>query len=379
MSAHAPAMMFYVGDWMRDPAVRSVSIGARGLWFDMLCLMHQSPNRGYLEHATGRPVTPEQIARMTGCGQEEVHVLLEELEDSGVCSRTEDGAYYCRRMVRDAEISHARAEAGRRGGSKRASKTQANSQAKTEANVGQIGRQPSKPEANCQANTTANAQAKSKQKPPLSFSYSSSISNPSIREGASRALRARETAPDPALPGTDESGNQENLPEPAHPGPEPVPALPERQSFRGKEKRPLRDPAKPPSGVAAAEWAEACAAADFLEDASVDMPLEEPEGERRALALYYFSEQTGMEWEEIHRVIVNLVARYQSDPALERILTGLRRYPDGALPNNGPDGKGPSRLLFAKRILNERGWLRAPPLAADSRRCGTFSLPEVRI
>jgi hypothetical protein len=62
-----PFFKFYPGDWMKDPALRSVSIAARGLWIDMLCLMHESDRRGYLQHATGKPVTAEQLARMTGC------------------------------------------------------------------------------------------------------------------------------------------------------------------------------------------------------------------------------------------------------------------------------------------------------------------------
>jgi hypothetical protein len=38
---------------------------------------------------------------MTGCATDEAAHLLQELEDAGVCSRTEHGIYYSRRMVRD--------------------------------------------------------------------------------------------------------------------------------------------------------------------------------------------------------------------------------------------------------------------------------------
>ena len=83
-----PSLQFYPGDWMKDPAVRSVTVAARGLWIDMLCLMHESDRRGYLQHATGRPVSAEQLARMTGCSASEVARLLRELEECGVFSRT---------------------------------------------------------------------------------------------------------------------------------------------------------------------------------------------------------------------------------------------------------------------------------------------------
>ena len=111
-----PSFQFYPGDWMKDPSLRACSIAARGLWTDMLCLMFESVRRGYLQHATGKPVSPEQLARMTGCSAEEVSRLLQELEDSGVFSRTEHGVIYSRRMARDEGKREKCREAGKRGG-----------------------------------------------------------------------------------------------------------------------------------------------------------------------------------------------------------------------------------------------------------------------
>jgi hypothetical protein len=116
MSAKKPAFQFYVGDWMKDPALRACSLAARGLWIDMLCLMFEAPRRGYLQQANGQPTTQPQIARMTGCSSEEAAHLLQELEDSGVLSRTEHGVYFSRRMVRDESRREKCAEAGRKGG-----------------------------------------------------------------------------------------------------------------------------------------------------------------------------------------------------------------------------------------------------------------------
>lgn len=101
MSKKLPSFQFYPGDWMKDPAVRCCSLAARGLWIDLLCLMHESPRRGYLQHENGMPVTHEQIARMTGCSSEEASHLLQELESAGVFSCTEHGVIYSRRAVRD--------------------------------------------------------------------------------------------------------------------------------------------------------------------------------------------------------------------------------------------------------------------------------------
>ncbi len=111
-----PSFQFCPGDWMKDPSLRSVSLEARGLWIDMLCLLFESGRRGYLQHATGKPVTEEQLARMTGCSAKQVSRLLQELENSGVFSRTEHGTIYSRRMVKDEQVRQAKIAAGKLGG-----------------------------------------------------------------------------------------------------------------------------------------------------------------------------------------------------------------------------------------------------------------------
>ncbi len=111
-----PSFQFYPGDWMKDPALRSVSLEARGLWIDMLCLLFESGRRGYLQHATGKPVQEEQLARMTGCSARQVSRLSQELENSGVFSRTEHDTIYSRRMVKDEQVRQVRSSAGKLGG-----------------------------------------------------------------------------------------------------------------------------------------------------------------------------------------------------------------------------------------------------------------------
>lgn len=98
--AKLPAFQFYPGDWMKDPALRSVSYAARGLWMDMLSLMFENDRRGYLQ-VNGKPVNAAQLARMTGGATDEVSHCLQELENSGVYSSTDDGTIFSRRIVRD--------------------------------------------------------------------------------------------------------------------------------------------------------------------------------------------------------------------------------------------------------------------------------------
>lgn len=115
-----PSFQFYPGDWLKDPALRAASSGARGLWIDMLCLMFEAQPRGYLQNPAGEPLTDEQIARMTGnCSLEDVRGWLRELETLGVFSRTKQGVIFSRRMVREEAKRQACAEAGKRGGNPR--------------------------------------------------------------------------------------------------------------------------------------------------------------------------------------------------------------------------------------------------------------------
>jgi hypothetical protein len=43
-----PAFQFYPADWRKDPGVQSLPYFERGIWFEILCLMHESEQRGKL-------------------------------------------------------------------------------------------------------------------------------------------------------------------------------------------------------------------------------------------------------------------------------------------------------------------------------------------
>jgi hypothetical protein len=115
MSDKLPAFQFYPGDWMKDPALRSMSLSARGLWMDMLCIMFEAQPRGFLI-LNGKPALVEQLARMVGSTAGEVSCLVGELTDAGVVSANSQGCLYSRRMVRDDEIRGIRRACGKKGG-----------------------------------------------------------------------------------------------------------------------------------------------------------------------------------------------------------------------------------------------------------------------
>ena len=108
-----PAILFYTGDWLKDPAVRCMSLGARGLWIDMLCLMYESPTRGYLSLMDGKPVSAVQLARMVGGTLKEIESLLSEMRGCGTFSVTDDGVMFSRRMVADEELRELKSKAGK--------------------------------------------------------------------------------------------------------------------------------------------------------------------------------------------------------------------------------------------------------------------------
>lgn len=110
-----PSFQFYPGDWLKDAALRMVSVGARGLWVDMICYMHQGSPYGHLK-VNSKVVTEVQLARMVGGELGEVKSWLNELYESGVYSLAEDGAMFSRRMVKDEELREVRAAGGKEGG-----------------------------------------------------------------------------------------------------------------------------------------------------------------------------------------------------------------------------------------------------------------------
>jgi hypothetical protein len=111
-----PALQFYPGDWRKALDVQSLSFHDRGVWFEMLMIMHDSERRGVLV-LNGVAMTEEMIARAIGLDNQTFNQTLTTLLTIGVASREEGtGAIMCRRMVRDENIRKIRAEAGSKGG-----------------------------------------------------------------------------------------------------------------------------------------------------------------------------------------------------------------------------------------------------------------------
>ena len=113
-----PWLKFYPADWRADPALRCCSLAARGLWIEMLAIMHEAEPRGHLL-VKARPVTAEQMAALTGSSVDECSHLEQELETAGVFDRRKNGVIVSRRMERDENLSRKNRENGQKGGNPR--------------------------------------------------------------------------------------------------------------------------------------------------------------------------------------------------------------------------------------------------------------------
>lgn len=100
MSTSRPWMKFYPRDWRGDQALRAVSLTARGLWIECLCLMHEAEPRGHLL-LNGKKVAVDTLARMVGASSDEVSAAMLELQSAGVFTLAKNGVVTSRRMIQD--------------------------------------------------------------------------------------------------------------------------------------------------------------------------------------------------------------------------------------------------------------------------------------
>ena len=110
-----PSFQFYPGDWLRDTALRTCSTGARGLWIDMICFMHEGTPYGYLK-VNNKVILPANLSRMCGLTLSDVEGYLFELKEAGVYDIDDYGVICSKRMIRDENIRESRACGGKLGG-----------------------------------------------------------------------------------------------------------------------------------------------------------------------------------------------------------------------------------------------------------------------
>lgn len=112
-----PWIKFFPRDWREEPKLYRCSGTARLVWFEVLMFMHARELEPYGHLALdGAPMPVVEIAREIRLGARTVSAALKELEAAGVCSKTETGIIYSRRMVRDGKRRAHGLASGPRGG-----------------------------------------------------------------------------------------------------------------------------------------------------------------------------------------------------------------------------------------------------------------------
>ena len=110
-----PWFKFYAQDWRGDQSLRACSLGARGLWIEMLTLAHEAAPYGYVLINGNAPDIPT-LARVVGVSESDCESFIDELERHGVFSRTRGGTIYSRKMVRGAQKDATAQKNGKLGG-----------------------------------------------------------------------------------------------------------------------------------------------------------------------------------------------------------------------------------------------------------------------
>ena len=129
-----PYLQLYTQDIRGEQTLLRCSFEARYVWREMLGFMHESPERGYLMHANGDPMTEQDLTQMiapdphyAGSALDRMRNCILELEMNGVFSRDRRKIIYNRRMVRDEKKAETARSNGKKGGNPKL-KTEDNSE-----------------------------------------------------------------------------------------------------------------------------------------------------------------------------------------------------------------------------------------------------------
>lgn len=110
-----PAFQLYPESWRADVQLGACDYVSRGVWWEMICVMHGCTPYGHLA-LNGKAMPDKQAAEACRVPLVIYRKALKDLETHGVFSRTAEGIIYSRRMVRDEHLRNVRAAAGKQGG-----------------------------------------------------------------------------------------------------------------------------------------------------------------------------------------------------------------------------------------------------------------------
>lgn len=106
-----PSMPFYVGDWKKDPGVQALDRYQKSLWFDMICIMWESEDRGYLSF-NNEAIPLNLLANMLGENEKQLKKNIAFFEKLNLFSRDKNGRIYSRKIINILQLSDKRRLAG---------------------------------------------------------------------------------------------------------------------------------------------------------------------------------------------------------------------------------------------------------------------------
>lgn len=109
------SFQFFASDWLSDPSLRMCAPETRGLWIDILCLMHQSPERGFLM-IKNEILCDEHVRKALNFEKKKFEFCMSELKRFDIIKKDEKERYYCKRMVEAQSLSEKRKASGKLGG-----------------------------------------------------------------------------------------------------------------------------------------------------------------------------------------------------------------------------------------------------------------------
>lgn len=111
-----PYLPFYIGDWKKDPAVQTLTLEQKMIWLELIFLMWESEERGYLT-INKKPIPEETLAFMLNLDKQKLQIWLTSFESLNLFSRREtDNAIYSRKILNIINLSETRRNAGLLGG-----------------------------------------------------------------------------------------------------------------------------------------------------------------------------------------------------------------------------------------------------------------------
>lgn len=109
-----PAMPFYFGDWKKDPGVLAMTFEEKGIWLEIIGLMWESEERGYLTIG-GKPIPTKLLSKMLKLSEKKLKKVLKNFDEMNVFS-VENGKIHSRKILNILDLQAKRSKAGRDGG-----------------------------------------------------------------------------------------------------------------------------------------------------------------------------------------------------------------------------------------------------------------------